>query len=156
MRDNLLLSDAQARTNPDSTGTISSNYFDLEKNSAAASLITDDFLKGYLNVILTAVALTSGGTEGIVLELRMDDATSLATSKDGVSAGFVVVASKEVPLERIVAGAKFSIPFIEPIGKRYIGAWLKALSTTYTGTITVDAWIDYAPITGNEAIQKVA
>jgi len=156
MRDNLLFSDAQARTNPTSTGTISTNVHDLEQNSGAVELITDDMIQGYLNVILTAVAFTSGGGEGITLELRMDDAAALATAKDGVSAGYVVVAAKEVPLERIVAGAKFSIPFIEPVGKRYIGAWLKATSTTYTGSITVDAWIDNELITGNETIQKVA
>jgi hypothetical protein len=37
---------------------------------------------------------------------------------------------------------------------RYVGGWLKAKSTTYTGIIVIDQYIDYAPIGPNEAIQK--
>ena len=155
MRDNIPFSDAQAYTNEDLTGTISTNIHDLEQNSGAATLITDDMIKGYLNVVVTAYSYTSGGTEGITVQLRMDDATDLATAKDGSSAGYIVVASKEVPLERLAAGLKISIPFIEPVSKRYIGAWLLATSTTLTGTVTVDAWIDNTPITGNDSLQKV-
>jgi hypothetical protein len=149
MRDKYnLLSDAQARTNPTSTGTISSNILDLEQNSAAVTLITDDQVKGYMNVVITAAALSSGGTEGIVLEVRNADNVDLATSAENIGV-------QDVPLAEIVAGAKFSVPFRRDVAERYLGGWLRAKSTTYTGTITVDAWFDSEPITKNDAIQKV-
>lgn len=150
MRDNtLLLSDAQARVNPDSTGTVSSNVLDLEQSSGAVVILTDDQLVGYMNVVLTAVAFTSGGTEGMSLQVRNADNSNLAT-------GAEIVGQLDVPLADIVAGKKFSVPFRRDVAERYAGGWLAAKSTTYTGTITVDAEFSDQPIGENELIQKTA
>ena len=148
MRDSDLFSDAQARTNPDSTGTVSTNVFDLEQNSGATELITDEQIEGYMNVVLTAVSFTSGGTECISLQVRNGDNSDCTT-------GAEIIGQLDVPLTKIVAGAKFSVPFRRQICERYLGGWLSAKSTTYTGTITVDAWVDNEPITENESLQKV-
>ena len=148
MRDNLLFSDAQSRTNPTSGGTISDFYFDLEKNSAAATLITDDQLVCSINVVLTAVTFTSGGESGIILEVRTDDNVNHSTAQ-------VVIGAIEIPLTDIVAGAKFSIPVIKNVMKRYVAGWLRAKSETYTGIIVVEQYVDFAPIGPNESIQKV-
>lgn len=149
MRDSpLLLSNAQARVNPDSTGTVSSNVLDLEQTSAAVVILTDDQIEGFMNVVLTAVALTSGGTEGISLQVRNADNSNLAT-------GAEIIGQQDVPLADVVAGAKFSVPFKRDKAERYAGGWLAAKSTTYTGTITVDAEFSDQPIGENESLQKV-
>ena len=149
MRDtSLLLSNAQARTNPTSTGTVSSNVLDLEQTSGSVVILTDDQLEGYMNVVLTAVALSSGGTEGMTLEVRNADNSDLATSAE-------VIGVQDVPLAEIVAGAKFSVPFKRDIAERYVGGWLRAKSTTYTGTITVDAEFSDKPISPNDSLQKL-
>jgi hypothetical protein len=155
MRDKFVFSDAQEYTNEDSTGTISTNIFDMEQDGSSNTILTDDQIEAYLNVVVTAYSYTSGGTEGIVVELRTDDATDLATAKDGSSAGYIVIAAKEVPLEDLAAGLKISVPVRKDVLKRYVGAWLRAGSTTLTGTVTVDAYIDMAPISENESLQKV-
>ena len=155
MRDDFILCDAQDEANLTSTGVVSDNVLALELTKSGGDIpITDDYAVGYMNVVLTAVSFTSGGTQGIVLSLLTDDAAALTTAKSS-SAGFRAIASKEVLLEDIVAGAKFSIPYLEPEVKSFLGAWLKAGSTTYTGTITFDVWLSNTPITGNETIQKV-
>jgi len=149
MRDSLLLlSDAQARTNPDSTGTVSTNVLDLEQDASSNVLITDDQVQGFMNVVLTAVSFSSGGTEGITLQVRNGDNSDCATSAE-------VIGSLDVPLANVVAGAKFSVPFRRDVCERYLGGWLMAKSTTYTGTITVDAEIQSGPISENESLQKV-
>jgi len=155
MRDNILFSDNQSRTNPDSTGTISTNIFDLEQDSNANSLITDDQIECICNAVITSYSYTSGGTEGIVIEVRTDDETDLATAKDGSSAGYEIIGSKEIALEDLAAGKKISIPIIRSKMKRYVGGWLRAGSTTLTGTIKIDQYLDFAPISANESIQKV-
>ncbi len=149
MRDNnLLLSNAQARTNPTSTGTVSANVLDLEQSSGAVVILTDDQLAGFMNVVLTAVAFTSGGTEGIVLQVRNGD------NSDGTT-GAEIIGEVDVPLASVVAGAKFSVPFNRDIAERYVAGWIAAKSTTYTGTITVDAELSDQRISENETIQKV-
>lgn len=149
MRDKtLLLSDAQARVNPDSTGTVSSNVPDLEQDSGANVILTDDQIEGFMNVVLTAVAFTSGGDEGISLQVRNADNSNLST-------GAEIIGQLDVPLADIVAGKKFSVPFRRDVAERYAGGWLAAKSTTYTGTITVDAEFSDQPNTENESLQKV-
>lgn len=149
MRDNtLLLSNAQSRTNPTSTGTVSSNVLDLEQDSGSNVILTDDQVEGFMNVIVTSASLSSGGTEGITLEVRNGDNSDCAT-------GAEVIGSLDIPLALFVTGAKFSVPFRRDVCERYLGGWLRAKSTTYTGTIIVDAEIANNPISENESIQKV-
>lgn len=149
MRDTPLnAADGQTFTNPDSTGEISENVLDLEQDSGSNTLITDDQLEGYMNVTITSAALTSGGTEGISLLVRNGDNSDCTTGAENIG-------SLDVPLAQVVSGAKFSVPFKRQIAERYLGGWLAAKSTTYTGTIILD--IDFAdqPISENESIQKV-
>lgn len=149
MRDTPLnISDAQARTNSSSTGTVSTNVLDLEQDSDANVLITDEQVEGFMNVVITAVSYTSGGTEGISLQVRNGDNSNCTT-------GAEIIGQLDVPLAEVVAGAKFSVPFKRDVCERYLGGWLAAKSTTYTGTITVD--VDFAsnPISPNESLQKV-
>ena len=149
MRDNPLnVSDGQSRTNPNSTGTISDQQLDMEQDSAATVILTDDQVEGYLNVIITAYSFTSGGTEGIVLEVRNGDNNDLAT-------GVEVIGSLNVPLADIAVGAKFPVPFKRDVAERYLGGWLRAHTTTLTGTIAVDADFSNQQIGPNETIQKV-
>ena len=104
----------------------------------------------------TQCSLGSGGTQGITVQVRTDDATDLATAKDGVSAGYLVLGSIEIPLEKIVAGNKFAFKVLQSTMKKYAGGWLLATSTTYTGTITVDQWLSDTPVSENEDIQKTS
>jgi len=143
-------SDSQVLTNLSGTGEIATNFYDAEENA-----ITDDQLFGFLNVTIIAITTTSGLTEGILLAVRTDDATDLATAKDGTSAGYVVIGGVEIPKEEVIAGRQFSVPYRKDVGKKYFSAWYKAVNTAHVGTITVDAEFSNAPVGLNETIQKV-
>jgi hypothetical protein len=149
MRDSLLnVANGQVFTNPTSTGEKSASHLDLEVDSVAAAILTDDQIEGYLNVTIISAALSSGGTEGIVLEVRNGDNSNLSASAENVGV-------QDIPLAKVVTGAKFSVPFKRDIAERYLGGWLRAKSTTYTGTITVDMDFADEPISENESVQKV-
>lgn len=148
MRDGILFSDNQTLTNLTSTGVKSTDIDDLEQNSAAVALITDDQQAFNCNFVLTSVSFTSGGTEGIILEVRTSDNSDMTT-------GAEVIGAKDVLLADIVAGKKFSVPVEKNVMQRYLSAWFRAKSTTYTGTIKADAYKDFAPISPNETLQKV-
>ncbi len=98
--------------------------------------------------MLTDVSFTSGGTEGISLIVRNGDNSDCATGAEDIG-------KLDVPLTKVVDGAKFSVPFKCQVGERYIGGWLAAKSTTYTGTITADFDFADQPISENESLQKV-
>jgi len=149
MRDNaLLLMNGQDELNLDSTGVMSDYYCDMEVDSAAAALLTDDQLQGFMNVTITAIDYTSGGTEGISLQVRNGDNADLAT-------GAEVIGQQDVPLAKVVAGAQFAVPFRRDVGEKYLGGWVAAKSTTYTGTVTFDAEFSDQPCSENESLQKV-
>ncbi len=96
--------------------------------------ISDEMDHGFLNVEIKDVSKISGGDEGLVFELWLDD---------------IVIAGIEVPLEQIRAGAKFMVLFhlpdrIKPGSKMYM--WFRAKSTTLKGKIQVKSWLDDKPI----------
>jgi hypothetical protein len=156
MRDSLLLlGNGQSRTNLDSTGTICTNVLDLEQDSGSNAILTDDQVDTWCNVTITAYTYTSGGTEGLRFSARTDDASDLATAKDGVSAGYVDIGGIEVPLEELAVGKVFSFKCRKDIAKRYLGGWAAAVSTTLTGVIACDMEFSDMPITANESLQKV-
>jgi hypothetical protein len=140
MNEVFYFSDNQSYSNLSTTGAISTYYWDLE-NRASGSAIgqVDMSLVGYLNVIITSVSYTSGGTEGIYLRLLTDDATSLDTTRTTAGAGFRVICCYQVEYIDIVAGRTYSIPVCEEVCKQYVGFWPVAVSTTYTGTLKFDA-----------------
>lgn len=149
MRDSLLLlSNAQDFTNEDSTGEVTDNVLDLEQDSSSNTLITDDQVEGYMNVIVTSTSYTSGGTEGIVVEVHTGDNSDLTTSAR-------VLASLDIALTDVAAGNKFSVPFRCDVAHRYLGGWVKAKSTTYTGTFYLDIEFANNPISPNDSLQKV-
>ena len=150
MRDKFVFADGQTSTNTDSTGEIMTNYFDLEQYAN-----TDLMQCGVLNVLLTSVTVTSGLTEGMIFGVRLDDATDLATSQDGSSAGFTEIAMRHACTEALVAGRVITIPFhFDNVPRaKYLGGWVKAYSTQLTGNIVFDAWFStYAE--SNYGIQK--
>lgn len=154
MRETWLFSDSQdmngGGNNLDSTGVISDNIWDLEYDNSDVLIVTDLMVEGCINILFTAVGAYTNGTEGLIISLRTDDATDLATSIDGSSAGYCDVAMKHILLEDIVAGRVFSIPFHldKAVYGRYLGVWYRAHTTTITtgANITVDAWFAEYPI----------
>jgi hypothetical protein len=150
MRDSLLLlGDGQDFVNNDTTGEVTDNVLDLELlKSGGDTPLTDDQAIGYMNVEVTATSYSSGGTEGICLEVHTGDNSDLTT-------GAKVIGHLDVPLASIVAGAKFSVPFRKDVADRYLGGWVLAKSTTYTGTFYLDLEFSNLPISENESLQKV-
>lgn len=141
MYDNFVFSDNQLFTNLSSTGAVSTNVWDFENSASGAAIGQTRFhIRGFLNVVITAASLTSGGTEGITLRLLHDSAAAaLTTTRTAAGAGFFVLCSQGISLNEVVAGRTFSIPFQKDRCLKYIGFWPVATSTTYTGTLRFDA-----------------
>ena len=155
MRDSqLVVANGQTMTNLDSTGEISTDYLDLEKDSAANVILTDDQVDTWCNIVITSYTYTSGGDEGLTFQVRTDDAVDLATAKSG-AAGHIVAGAIEVPLEDLVTGLKLSFRVRKDIMKRYMGGWVLATSTTLTGVLILDIEFSDKPISENEGLQKV-
>jgi len=150
MRENLLLSDNQDFANTDSTGEVTDNVFDMEATSGAVALITDDQGIGYMNVTINVAPAqaTIAATEGIVFEVRTDSAAALTTLPE-VCGAISVLPSK------LVAGAKFSVPFRMDVLQKYLGGWVRDVSTDLVGTLYADIHFADTPISPNEALQKV-
>lgn len=141
MREKFIFSDGQSFDDEDSTGTISDNIWDLEED-----VVADQMIEGYLNGVILTYTLTSGGTEGLIIGLRTDDAVSLDTARSA-TAGYDDICMKAILLQYMAAGLAFSIPFICDVTKKYLGAWVKAASTQFTtGVLTLDLWFENTPI----------
>ena len=155
MRDSqLVVANGQTITDPDSTGEISTDYLDLEKDSAANSILTDDQVDTYCNITITSYSYTSGGGEGMTFSVRTDDANDLATAKSG-SDGYIAMGAIEVPLEDLATGMKLSFRVRKDVAKRYVAGWIAATSTQLVGTIIWDCEFSDLPISENESLQKV-
>lgn len=149
MRDKYLFSDSQALSTLDSTGVVSSNIFDMELDASGGNtILTNDFVSGFLNVIITAAPSTQAATEGYDVELRESDNSDMTT-------GAAVLASIHIKNADIAAGKRFSIRVQVPMTMCYLGVWHKATNTGFTTGVTVDAWIGDTPVGENEDIQKV-
>lgn len=149
MRDaTLVVANGQATINEDSDGTISTDYLDLEQDSAGNVILTDDQIDCWCNVTITAYSYTSGGDEGVRFLAKTDDATDLAT-------GELVVGSVDIALTEIAAGKTFSFRCRKDVAKRYFGGWVEAVDTAFVGTITFDMEFSDLPISANESLQKV-
>jgi len=150
MRENLVLSDNQDFASVNSTGVVTDNVHNVEANSAAVALIADDQGIGYMNVTLNTVPAQSTivATQGVVFEVRTDSAAALTTLPE-ICGAISVIPSK------IVAGAKFSVPFRMDVLQTFIGGWVRAYNTAVTGTIYADIHFADTPISPNESLQKV-
>lgn len=143
MNEKFKFSNAQVLTNLDSTGVISENIWDFEENA-----VTDDFLEGFVNAVITARALTSGLTEGLLVEFRTGDTTALDSLWEVCGAISLLKA-------KVIAGARFSIPVRTDKLQKYGGLFYRALSTADVGTITVDTDFSATPVGENATIQKM-
>ena len=150
MRENMLLSDNQDFANTDSTGEVTDNVFNVETDDAAAALIADDQGIGYMNVTLNTVPAQASiaATEGLIFEVRTDSAAALTTLHE-VCGAISVLPSK------LVAGAKFSVPFRMDVLQTFLGGWVRDVSTDVVGTIYADIHFSDTPISNNETLQKV-
>jgi hypothetical protein len=141
-------SNAQALTALTSTGVVSTNVFDMElAASGGATILTNDQLVGVVNIVIPALA-TQAATEGMNIYLRSCDATDMTTDDIDLGSCFVSMAE-------MVAGCVKNIQVCVPLTQKYVGLFYDPVSTTLTTGQTVDAHLTYAPITLNDAIQKV-
>lgn len=139
-------SDAQLFTNLTSTGEVSDDVWDLENSSSGVAIGQDDFMvEGWLNVLITALSITSGVTQGVHFAMRTDDAASLATAQTASAGYFEIGGVQVLKTVYLIAGREFSIPVRFEKCKQFIGFWAKAVNTTLTGTINIDANFIQAP-----------
>lgn len=150
MRDTPLeLSDNQDFANTTSTGEVTDDVLNMETDSSANALLTDDQGIGYMNVTLGTVPAqaTIAGTEGVVFEVLTDSAAALTTLPE-------ICGSVSLLPSKIVAGLKFSVPFRMDVLQTFLGGWVKAKSTSVVGTIYADIEFSNTPVSPNEALQK--
>lgn len=134
---NALTHGGQTLTNLDSTGVMVEDVLDVETGGADGKMDAE----GWLSVSIRSASFT-GGTEGMNITLVTSDSATLA------SGNVDLVSSGTIPVTEVVAGARFSFGFISRKNlRKHVGAWVKAHTTTFTGTIVLDVWLDSAPMT---------
>ena len=119
MYDKFVFSDAQALATLDSTGVISSNYWDLEYDDSSTLIRADQQVTGWLNVILTSIANT-GGDEGMYIWIIESDST------DGSTPSYL--GGIRLLQAEIATGNQFSIGVNKKCSKRYMSVWYMAVS----------------------------
>lgn len=151
MKDKLLeLSDAQALGALTSTGVVSAYVPDMELDASGGStIIENDQLVCWLNLIFAANSAQVGGTEGMNIYLRSCDNANMTSSS--IDLAMVWVSATE-----LTAGCKRSIKVCHSLTQKFVGLFYDPVSTTLTTGNTVDAWLSDRPISENEDIQKPA
>lgn len=150
MRDKFTFSNAQALGALTSTGVVSEDVDDLELTaSGGATIIEDDFIDCWVNVLITAVPGSQAATEGLNIRVLANDNADMTTGTE------VVLAQADVILTDIVAGMKIPIRVYKQLTAKFLGVWYRAVSTTLTTGVLVDCWKHTAPVGENEDIQKV-
>ena len=143
-------SDAQELSTLDGTGIVSSNVFDMELTALAGdTILTNDQLVGVVNITLPPNADQVDGDEGIDINLLSNDAADMTTGTP-VTLGTVHASEAE-----LLAGCVKNIQVFASLTQKFVGLWYEATSTTITTGNTVDAHFSIAPLTENDAIQKV-
>jgi len=147
MHDKYVFSDAQALTTLDSTGVVSSNVFDMElEKSGGNTILENDQLVGVVNITIPPNA---NQTNPMTIQLLSNDNADMTTGVE-VELGSVAVSAAEM-----VAGCVKSIMVHAKLTQKFVGMWFKAVSSTLVTGTTVDAHWHTAPLTENDAIQKV-
>jgi hypothetical protein len=150
MREKWVYSNSQALGALDSTGIVSTNVHDLELDASGGNtIIQDDFIDAWVNILITAAPATQAGVEGLNIRVLANDNADLTTGTE------VVLASVDVIVGDIVAGTKVPIRVYKQLTAKFLGVWYRAVSTGLTTGVTVDAWDHTAPVGENEDIQKV-
>jgi hypothetical protein len=143
-----LLSDAQDITTCDTTGKKSTNILDMELvASGGATILTNDQLVGVVNIIIPALA-AQAATQGLYIYLVSSDNSDMSTGAIRLGMCFVSMAE-------MIAGCVKNIQVCVPLTQCFVGLWFAAHTTTLTTGQTVDAYFSIAPITLNDAVQKV-
>ena len=145
----IVFSDAQALSTLNSTGVVCSNPYDMElTKSEGATIITNDQVDAFMNVLICAAPATQAAAEGMDVQLREGDNVDMTT-------GAAILASLHIKLADIAAGKRFSIRVVAPMTMCFLGAWIKATNTGLTTGVTVDIWMSDTPVSENEDIQKI-
>ena len=146
--DSFQFSNSQTLSGLNSTGVVSTETWDLEE--IHDSTMTDDqVIGGVIVTILSCPAqATIVATEGVEFQVRTAAAEALASL-------YEIVGSISVLPSKIVAGAQFFIPIYCDVAQKELGLWYKAVSTSVTGNIVVDADYSDVPACKNESLQKV-
>jgi hypothetical protein len=141
-------SNAQALGALTSAGVVSTNVFDMElAASGGATILTDDQLVGVVNIVMPGIAVQAG-TEGLNIFLNSCDNADMQTS--AIQLGMCHVSAAEM-----VTGCVKNIAVCVPLTQKFVGLFYDPVSTTLTTGQTVDAHMSFAPITLNDATQKV-
>ena len=150
MRDKYVFSDAQSLGALTSTGVVSSNVFDMELDASGGNtIIENDQIVGVVNIIIPANANQIVAT-GMYIDLLSNDNADMTTGTE------VIIRSVFVSMAELAAGCIKSIEITKQLAQSFVGLWYRAASTTITTGNTVDAYWSTAPLTENDAIQKVA
>jgi len=143
-----MFSNAQALGALTSTGVVSTNVLDMElAASGGATILTDDQLVGVVNIVMPGIA-AQAGAEGMNIYLRSCDNANMTSSS--IDLGMCFVSAAEM-----VTGCVKNIQVCVPLTQKFVGLFYDPVSTTLTTGQTVDAHMTFAPITLNDAIQKV-
>ena len=143
-------SDAQALGALDSTGVVSSNVFDMElTKSGGDTIIENDQIVGVVNITIPPNADQVAGDEGVDINLLSNDNADMTTGTE------VTLGTCHVSQAELLAGCVKNIEVIASLTQKFIGLWFLATSTTITTGNTVDAHFSIAPLTENDAIQKI-
>lgn len=148
MRDKFIFCDNQDIATPTSTGEISDDIWDLEEDVSV-----DQQVEGWLNVVINSVPSLADGDEGLRIDLITDDAAACTTARTAAGAGFINIGGIDIRFIDLVAGASFAIPFRYDVCKKYLAVWIKALSTTFAGTINLDAYFSATPVAPSSSKQ---
>ena len=122
-------SNGQDLTGVTSTGVVSDNYWDLERDDSGNVIVTDGQLVGWLNVCFGAS--NAGANDGFLVELRSSDNTNIAVSQD-----YLVVMELTDAELTAAAGKTYSVGFSKANLQRYVGAWYRAVNTSLASTAT--------------------
>ena len=142
-------SNAQALGAIDSTGEVSDNVFDMElSKSGGDTILTNDQLKAIVNLTFPPNANQIVAT-GLYVDLLSNDNADMTTGDE------VILGTVFVSMAELVAGCVKNIEVLATLTQKFVGLWYKAASTTITTGNTVDAHFSIAPLTENDAIQKV-
>jgi len=144
-----MFSNAQALGALTSTGVVSTNVLDMElTKSGGDTILTDDQLVGVCNIVLPPNADQVGGASGMNIYLRSCDNANMTSSCIDLGSCFVSAAE-------LLAGCVKNIAVCVPLTQKFVGLFYDPASETITTGNTVDAHMTFAPITLNDAIQKV-
>lgn len=139
MRDKFVFSDGQDLSACDSTGKISTNWYDLEYDDSDVLIKTAMMVECWLHIHILTCTQTLAN-EGWIA--RLIESASTNGSSPRYLGGIILLEAE------MVAGNHYCIGVSKQCTLRYLSVWYAAFSTAVAdGVFTVDAWIDDSPST---------